>query len=152
MVQGSGCGATFRCFLNAFVECFLCRFLSFLRTVESKNVSKTYLKVIKIILWCIKMNCFSMFEKSFFDEKYFFRRNFFLPQDLNFAILSQNWSSTPLWETRMTSGVSDMALKVFSSCSATSGWPTNILLGCKNQHWWTDQPRCMSWAFFPPQS
>ena len=56
-------------FLN---PCCLSCFLSFLRTVASKNVSKTFLKVIKSILWCIKMNCFSMFEKSFFDEKKFF--------------------------------------------------------------------------------
>ena len=151
MVHGRGCGAIFGWFLNPFVKCCLCRFLSFLRTVESKNVSKTFLKVIKSILWCIKMNCFSMFEKSFFGEKKNFRRNFYLPQDLIFAILSKKWSNTPLWEARMTSGVYDMVLKMFSSCSATSGWPTNILLGCKSQHWWTDQPRCMSWAFFPPK-
>ena len=47
-------------------------FLSSLSTVESKHASKTSFKVITIILWCIKMNFFSMFEKSIFDGKNFF--------------------------------------------------------------------------------
>ena len=50
----------------------LWHFLSFLRLPDTEKVSKTYLKVFRMILWRVKMILFSMFEKSIFDVKKFF--------------------------------------------------------------------------------
>ena len=127
-------------------------FLSFLRSLEANNVSKTCLMIVKMILWCIEMIFFShVWKVNFWWKKTFLPEISTPPQDPNFAILSKSWGNMPLRESRMASGMPSILLKVFLLCSATSIWPTSIFLWSKNAYWWTDPLKFMSSVFPPPQ-